>query len=415
MISFEKHTLPNGLKVIVHQDKVTPFAAVNVAYNVGSKHENPDRTGFAHLFEHLTFGGSRHVPDFDTPVQQAGGSNNAFTTVDLTNYYITLPAQNIETAMWIESDRILEPAFTDAILSREKKVVIEEFNQRYLNQPYGDVWHLIRDLAYKVHPYRWPTIGSTPDHVAQATLDEVKQFFFNHYAPNNAVLVLSGNIVPDKAFRLAEKWFSEVPFRELKNPPRQPEPEQTENRELTVERDVPMDAFYIGWHMGARDADDFFAADLLSDILSNGKSSRFQQRLVKEKKLFNELDAFLSGENDPALFTVVGRVNPGIGFDKAKKAVLDEIQKTVQEKPLDYELEKVKNKVEAHLLYHEVGYLDNAIQLANYELLGDAAQINEQVKHYRKVMPDDILRVARKIFRDGNMNTLNYLSKKDGK
>jgi len=415
MISFEKHTLSNGLKVIVHQDKVTPFVAVNVAYNVGSKHEHPDRTGFAHLFEHLTFGGSRHVPDFDTPVQQAGGSNNAFTTVDLTNYYITLPAQNIETAMWIEADRMLGPAFNETVLNREKKVVIEEFNQRYLNQPYGDVWHLMRDLAYKVHPYRWPTIGSTPDHVAQATLDEVKQFFFNHYAPNNAVLVLSGNIEPDKAFRLAEKWFSEIPSRELKNPPRKAEPVQTENRELTVERDVPMDAFYIGYHMGSRQAEDFFAADLLSDILSNGKSSRFQQKLVKEKKLFNELDAFLSGENEPGLFTVVGRVNPGIGFDDAKKAVLHEIQKTVQEKPLDYELEKVKNKVEAHMLYHEVGYLDNAMQLANYELLGDAAQINEQVEHYRKVTPDDIQRVAERIFREGNMNTLNYLSKKEGK
>ena len=412
MILFEKTTLRNGLRVIVHTDDTTPFVAVNVCYNVGAKHEDPERTGFAHLFEHLTFGGSQHVTDFDTPVQNAGGNNNAFTTNDITNYYITVTANNIETALWLESDRMLGPKFTKKGLDVQRKVVIEEFRQRNLNKPYGDTWHLLRDLSYKVHPYRWPTIGLIPEHIEKATMEEVKDFFFHHYAPNNAVLVISGNIKPDQAFVLAEKWFSDIPERELSNKKILAEPMQTADREITVHRDVPIDTFYISWHMSSRLSQDFYAADLLSDILSGGNSSRVEEKLVKGQKLFTEADVFLSGENEPGLFIATGKINEGVSFESARNALLEEVRQTADSLITPYELEKVKNKVEAELLFNEIGYLEKAMQLASYEILGDAALINEQAVLYRNVTPEDIHRVASEILRPGNSNTLNYLSLK---
>lgn len=412
MILFEKTTLRNGLRVIVHNDNTTPFVAVNVCYNVGAKHEDPERTGFAHLFEHLTFGGSKHVPDFDTPVQNAGGNNNAFTTNDITNYYITVPANNIETALWLESNRMLGPKFTKKGLEVQRKVVIEEFRQRNLNKPYGDTWHLLRDLSYKIHPYRWPTIGLIPEHIEKATMEEVKDFFFHHYAPNNAVLVISGNIKPDHAFLLAEKWFSDIPERELRNNVILPEPMQTTDREITVHRDVPIDTFYIAWHMSSRLSQDFYAADLLSDILSGGNSSRVEEKLVKGQKLFTEADVFLSGENEPGLFIATGKINEGISYESARNALIEEVKQTADTLITPYELEKVKNKVEAELLFNEIGYLEKAMQLASYEILGNAALINEQAVHYHDVTPEDIRKVASVILRSGNSNTLNYLSLK---
>jgi zinc protease len=412
MIQFEKTTLANGLRVIVHTDISTPFVAVNVCYNVGAKHEDTDRTGFAHLFEHLTFGGSQHVPDFDTPIQNAGGTNNAFTTNDITNYYITIPANNIETALWLESDRMLGPKFTKKGLEVQRNVVIEEFRQRNLNKPYGDTWHLLRDLSYKVHPYRWPTIGLIPEHIERATLEEVKDFFFHHYAPNNAVLVITGNIESDHAFRLAEKWFSDIPEREITNNIILPEPLQTTDREITVYREVPVDTFYVAWHMSSRLDQDFYAADLLSDILSGGNSSRVEERLVKGQKLFTEADVFLSGENEPGLFVATGKINEGVDFEFARNAMIDEVRLTADSLITPHELEKVQNKVEAEQVFNEIGYLEKAMQLAAYEILGDAGLINEQAAHYRAVTPDDIRKVASKILRVGNCNTLNYLSLK---
>jgi zinc protease len=410
MINFERITLENGLRVIVHTDKTTPFVAINVCYNVGSKHEDSERTGFAHLFEHLTFGGSLNVKDFDTPTQQAGGTNNAFTSNDITNYYITIPASNIETALWLESDRMLGPRFSKKGLDVQRKVVIEEFRQRSLNRPYGDIWHLLRDLCFKVHSYRWPTIGLSVEHLEKASLEEVKDFFFHHYAPNNAVLVISGNISNEKAFKLAEKWFGNIPEREIINPLINPEPFQTEDRLVTVQRDVPIDTFYIGWHMGARADKDFYAADLLSDILSNGNSSRIEEKLIKGQKLFVEADVFLSGENEPGLFIATGKVSDKVDYEFAQKALVNELLLTTEEKISDYELEKVKNKVEADLLFNEIGYLEKAMQLASFEILGDAGLINEQANKYRDITAEDILSVAKKIFRVGNRNTLNYKS-----
>ena len=410
MIQFEKTTLANGLRVIVHTDISTPFVAVNVCYNVGAKHEDPDRTGFAHLFEHLTFGGSQHVPDFDTPIQNAGGTNNAFTTNDITNYYITIPANNIETALWLESDRMLGPKFTKKGLEVQRNVVIEEFRQRNLNKPYGDTWHLLRDLSYKIHPYRWPTIGLIPEHIERATLEEVKDFFFHHYAPNNAVLVITGNIESDHAFRLAEKWFSDIPEREITNNVILPEPLQTTDREITVHREVPVDTFYVAWHMSSRLHQDFYAADLLSDILSGGNSSRVEERLVKGQKLFTEADVFLSGENEPGLFVATGKINEGVDFEFAKNAMIEEVRLTADSLITPHELEKVQNKVEAEQVFNEIGYLEKAMQLAAYEILGDAGLINEQAAQYRNVTPDNIRQVASDILRVGNCNTLNYLS-----
>ena len=412
MIQFEKTTLTNGLRVIVHTDISTPFVAVNVCYNVGSKHEDQERTGFAHLFEHLTFGGSKHVPDFDTPVQNAGGTNNAFTSNDITNYYITIPANNIETALWLESDRMLGPKFTKKGLEVQRKVVIEEFRQTSLNKPYGDVWHLLRDLSYKEHPYRWPTIGLTPEHIEMATLQEVKDFFFHHYAPNNAILVITGNISNDLAFRLAEKWFGDIPEREIRNIIINPEPLQTVARELTVNRDVPIDTFYLAWHMSSRLNQDFYVSDLLSDILSGGKSSRVEERLIKGQKLFSEADVFLSGENEHGLFVATGKINDGVDFESARKAMMDEVFQTAETLVSAYELEKVINKAESEQVFNEIGYLEKAMQLAFYEILGDANLINQQIARYREVTREDIRRVASDILRSGNCNTLNYLSLK---
>ena len=415
MIQFDKRILKNGLPVIVHTDRSTPFVAVNVCYNVGSKHEDPNRTGFAHLFEHLTFAGSVHVPDFDTAVQRAGGANNAFTSNDLTNYYITLPANNIETALWLESDRMIGPKFSKKGLDVQKKVVIEEFRQRNLNRPYGDVWHLLRDLAYKVHPYRWPTIGLVPEHIASATLTEVKDFFFHHYAPNNAVLVISGNIDSSDAFRLAEKWFGDIPSREITHYPSLKEPKQEEDRELTVYRDVPIDTFYVAWHMGARNEKSFYVLDLLSDILSNGSSSRFEVKLVKEQKLFTEADAYLSGENEPGLFVATGKASPGIDIHLSREKMLEEIMMTAETAITDYELEKVKNRVEADLLLNEIGYLEKAIQLASFEIMGDVSEINRQGERYLSITSADLLETAGTLFRKGNRNTLNYLALQNSK
>ena len=413
MIQFEKITLSNGLRVIVHTDLSTPFAAINVCYNVGAKHEDPQRTGFAHLFEHLTFCGSKYVPDFDTPVQNAGGNNNAFTTNDITNYYITVPAHNIETALWLESDRMFGPEFTKKGLEVQQNVVIEEFRQRNLNRPYGDSWHLLRELAYKVHPYRWPTIGLTPEHIEKATLREVKDFFYHHYAPNNAVLAITGNVTAEQAFRLAEKWFGTIPERGIKEGHIHPEPTQSEDREQTVHRDVPIDTFYIAWHMGSRLDPDFYVADLLSDILSGGNSSRIEQKLVKGQKLFSEADVFLSGENDPGLLVATGKINENADYGFARKAMIEEIQQIADQLVSIEELEKVKNKVEAELVFSEIGYLEKAMQLAAYEILGDAGLINQQADHYRAVTREDIRRVASSILCPGNRNILNYLTLKN--
>lgn len=411
MIEIYKHTLANGLRVVVHPDNTTPLAAVNVLYDVGARDEDPGKTGFAHLFEHLMFGGSRNVPSYDEPLQMVGGENNAWTSNDYTNYYVTLPANNIETAFWLESDRMLELNFTEKNLEVQRKVVIEEFKQRYLNQPYGDMSLLTRPLAYKTHPYMWPTIGKDISHIENATLDDVSSFFYKHYAPNNAVLAVAGNVHPDKVFALAQKWFGDIPRRSVPQRILPQETPQNEARLLVVERDVPADMIHINFHIGGRMDVDFYVNDLLSDILSNGQSSRFVQSLLKEKQLFSDVNAYISGDMDPGVFTVTGRIMPNISVQHAEEAIWQELSNAATKLVPEQELLKVKNKIESNLVFSEISFLNKAMNMAHYEMMGDASEINREIEHYRAVTRDDIRNAAASVFRKENSSTLHYLRK----
>jgi zinc protease len=413
MIKFDRFTLPNGLKVIVHKDESTPIVAVNVLYNVGAKHEDPNRTGFAHLFEHLMFGGSENIPVYDEPVERASGENNAFTSNDITNYYLNLPKENLETAFWIESDRMLSLAFSQKSLDVQKNVVVEEFNQRYLNQPYGDVWLHLRPLAYKTHPYQWPTIGKEPQHIIDATLDDVKNFFYSHYAPNNAILCVAGDVTTDQVKELAEKWFGPIPQRDLKNKSLPTEPIQTEVRKLEITRKVPYNSIYMAFHMCNRMHADFAPTDLLSDLLSNGKSSRLIQNLVKKQSLFSNIDAFISGDIDEGLFVISGRINDETTFEDAEKAIFEELNQLKHNTIDKYELDKVKNKFEATFTFGLTQTTEKAMNLCYNELLGDANLVNETVSAYRKVKGEELNRVANQIFTPQNCSILYYKAEKD--
>jgi zinc protease len=410
MIQFEKFTLANGLRVIVHQDNSTPMAVMNIMYDVGARDEDPNRTGFAHLFEHLMFGGSVNIPDYDEPLQMAGGENNAYTTNDLTNYYIQLPAQNLETAFWLESDRMLSLAFGDKSLATQRKVVCEEFKEHYLTKPYGDVWHKMRQLAYKKHPYQWMTIGKELSHVETATLEDVKNFFFKHYRPVNAVMVVAGNVTVGVVKELAEKWFAPIPAGEkyMRNLPQ--EEVQTAERKLTIKADVPLDAFYKCWHMGSRLDDSYHATDLLTDILSGGGSSRLYQSLVKEKQLFSNVECHHFGSTDNGLVVVEGKLVKGVKIEDAEKAVEAELEKIKKEPVTENELQKVKNKTESMIAFEDMGVMSRANSLAYYEILGNADWMNEELGKYAAVTIADIQQQAQKIFRQENSNTLYYLS-----
>lgn len=411
MINYNKFTLKNGLKVIVHTDKSTPIVAMNILYNVGARDESPNQTGFAHLFEHLMFGGSKNIPTYDTPLEKAGGENNAFTSNDITNYYLTIPKENLETAFWLESDRMTDLAFTPKSLEVQRQVVIEEFKQNYLNQPYGDLWMLLKPLAYKKHPYLWNTIGKDISHIESATIEDVKSFYQRFYNPNNAIMVLAGNIELEEAEELSKKWFEGIPAGQAieRNLPK--EPAQKEARRLQVERDVPADMLLIAFHMCDRLNPDYQATDLISDILSGGASSRFTRRLVKEKALFSELDAIITGDIDPGLFVISGKPNPGVSMEEAENAIWEEIETLKKDKIEALELEKVKNKVESTLIYEKVNVLNKAMGLAQHELLGNANDINTEVNQYWAVSADQIQRIAKEIFTTKNSNTLYYLKK----
>lgn len=411
MLHFEKFRLGNGLTVIVNEDKSTPLVAMNILYKVGSRDELPDKTGFAHLFEHLMFGGSTNIPDYDNPLQKAGAENNAFTNSDFTNYYLTIPASNLETGFWLESDRMLSLAFTEKSLEVQRQVVIEEFKQRYLNQPFGDVWLLLRPLAYTVHPYQWATIGKDISHIENATLEDVKAFFYKYYSPDNAILSLSGNINLKRAKQLTEKWFASIPSSGgfVRNLPQ--EPEQIIPRVKQVERDVSYDVIYKAYHCCSRRDESFFATDLLSDILSRGKSSRMYQRLVKEKKMFTEIGAYMMGDLDKSIIIVEGKLVKGTAISIAEKAIEEELEFICSNPVNENELVKVKNKVETELVFSEMSLANKALNLAYFEMLGDAADANKQIEYYGRVTPREIQQVAQQIFKPGNCSTLFYLSK----
>ena len=405
-MDFTKITLNNGLSVLVHQDPSSPMVAMNLLYQVGARDEDPTRTGFAHLFEHLMFGGSSNIPDYDIPLQQAGGENNAFTNNDITNYYLSIPPQNLETGFWLESDRMNELDFSPKSLEIQKKVVIEEFRQRYLNQPYGDAWLLLRPLTYRVHPYRWSTIGMDISHIAGTTLDEVKSFFFSHYAPNNAILSLSGQVKPDEAFRLAEKWFGPIPSRPIRERVLPEEPIQEEFRYQEVERKVPYTAIYLAYHMGSRTSRSFYACDLLSDILSSGMSSRFLLNLVKGSRLFSEIDAYITGDRDPGLFVISGQLSENVSIEDGMTGIQNEINKIIKEPPTLRELEKVLNRMESHLLFSRINILNQAMNLGYYEWLGDASLATTEIDLYRSITQTDIQDEASRIFTDKNCSCL---------
>lgn len=412
MIQFEKFELPNGLKVIVNTDPSTPLVAMNILYKVGARDEVPSKTGFAHLFEHLMFGGSVNIPSYDEPLQMAGGENNAFTNNDFTNYYLTIPSQNIETAFWLESDRMLSLAFSEKSLEVQRQVVVEEFRQRYLNQPYGDAWLLLRPLAYKVHPYQWATIGKEVAHIENASLQDVKDFFSAWYHPSNAILTLSGNINLQQTKELTEKWFGPIEGKALADRNLPAEPAQTTKRTLSVEREVPYDSIYKCWHSCSRYSTDFYATDLITDILSGGKSSRLYNALVKDKKIFTTINAYTMGDLDPSLIVAEGKPASGISFDDAEAELNAEIEKLILETVEEKELNKVKQKVESGLVFGDMNHASRALNLAYFEMLGDAEYANRQIEFYRNVTADQIRRNAQEIFREENSSVLYYHSKK---
>lgn len=410
MLHFERFVLPNGLRVIVHQDTSTPMVAVNVLYDVGARDEDPERTGFAHLFEHLMFGGSENIPEYDTPLQEAGGENNAYTTNDLTNYYVQLPKQNMETAFWLESDRMKSLAFSPKSLEVQRKVVSEEFKEHYLNKPYGDAWMHLRRLAYTQHPYRWMTIGKELKHIEDATLSDVRDFFFHHYLPNNAVLCVAGNVTVEEVRALTEKWFGDIPAGEVTPRTYPAEPRQETERFETVFADVPLDALYKAWHIGARRTASYYCADLLTEILGNGFSSRLHQRLVKEQELFTHINCYQTGSTDPGLLVIEGKVSQGKSIVEANAAVMEEVRKIVAEGVTEAELTKAKNKLEAAIEFEDTSLLSRAANLAFYELLGDAALINDELKAYQAIPLEELKQQAQEIFRNGNGSTLFYRS-----
>lgn len=410
MIKYERFQLANGLRVIVHEDASTPMAVLDVLYDVGARDEDPNRTGFAHLFEHLMFGGSIHIEDFETPLQLAGGENNAYTTNDFTNYYIQLPAENIETAFWLESDRMLSLAFSEKSLEVQRKVVCEEFKEHYINKPYGDAWFKMRELVYKQHPYRWMTIGRQLSHIEEAKLQDVKDFFFKYYRPVNAILVVAGNVKVEQVRALAEKWFGDIPAGEkyVRNLPQ--EPRQQEIRKLEVKADVPLDALYKCYPMASRTEPGYYVADLITEVLGGGQSSRLHQTLIKEKKLFSQIECYHTGSNDPGLLVIEGKLIKGVDIAEADKAVEEELKKMQSEKISEKELEKTKNKTESAIQFEDMSVMNRANSLAIYELLGDAGLMNTELGKYQAVTAEDLLETSRILFDPKNSNTMYYRS-----
>lgn len=411
MIKFEKFKLDNGLRVIVHEDKSTPMAVLDVLYDVGARDEDPQQTGFAHLFEHLMFGGSIHIPSYDEALQMAGGENNAYTTNDLTNYYLQLPAENLETAFWLESDRMLSLAFDENSLEVQRKVVVEEFKEHYINKPYGDVQNKMRELAYKVHPYRWMTIGKEPAHIENAQLQDVKNFFFKHYTPANAILTVAGNVSFEKVKQLAEKWFGDIPAGEKYERHLPKEPKQTKPAFMEVTAEVPLDALYKSWHICSRLDKNYYATDLASEILGGGASSRLFQSLVKEQKLFSSIQCSHFGSIDEGLLYMDGKLIKGITFEKAESALMVELNKMKDKLVQASELEKVKNKTESMMAFEDISLINRANSIATYELLGDADLMNKELAFYQAVTTEEIRETCRNIFVDENSQTLYYRSR----
>lgn len=409
MVHFTRKVLSNGLRILVHEDRSTPLVAVNITYNVGSRDEQADKTGFAHLFEHLMFAGSKNVRDFDEPLQHAGGENNAYTTNDYTTFYEILPAANIETALWLESDRMMALSITQKALDVQRKVVVEEFKETCLNEPYGDAWHHLSDMLYQVHPYRWPVIGLSPDHVSNANLEDVRSFYQNWYGPNNAVLCIAGNIDPQSAHELAEKWFGNIPARPapLRNLPEEPALKGPLHREVRAA--VPVPAVYLAFRMPARLDPDFYPVDLLSDALAQGQSSRLYRHLLREKQLFSQIDCYITANTDPGLLVIEGRPADGISPELALSAIWDELDQLKNAPIPDRELQKIKHRFESTIVFSETSVLNKAQNLAFYEVLDKAELMNDETDMYHSVTPASMHQTACALFRPDNSATLIYV------
>ena len=407
-----RHTLPNGLRIVHHEDPTTQMVAVNILYNVGARDEDPNHTGYAHLLEHLMFEGSVHIPDYDTHVQLAGGENNAWTNNDFTNYYITIPSSNVETAFWLESDRMTRLALTQQSVEVQKSVVVEEFKQQHLNRPYGDVQHLIRSMAYKVHPYRWPTIGLCPEHIEQATLESVLRFYRHHYTPSNAILSVVGGISFDEVVRLSEKWFGSltaspsVPEKTIHS-----EPQQTRLRRKTVYRHVPSDMLVMAFHMADRKSQEYHVCDLITDLLSAGHSSRLIRKLIHENKLFTSIDAYIQGSMDEGLLFIIGSLTEGTPFEQAESAIWNELNLLGSSPIESEELNKVRNRSESERTINNINYLNRAIAMAQMELIGQDRELSEELARYCSVTAEDIQHTAKRIFKKRNCCVLYYKAK----
>jgi zinc protease len=416
MIEFKRVVLENGLRVLVHEDNSTPVVAVNLLYDVGSRDENPERTGFAHLFEHLMFSGSKNAKEFDSFIQQAGGESNAFTNTDMTNFYATVPAENLETLLWLESDRMLALNINNKALNTQRKVVVEEFKETTLDEPYGDVWHHLSDMVYKKHPYRWPVIGLEPRHIEEATLTDVKDFYKKHYTPNNAIIVVTGNLEKagntEGVIRKVEKWFGEIPKGDVPSRNLPKEPQQKKTIRKIVEANVPVEALYLAFRSPDRLDKDYYATDLLTDILSSGSSSRFYRRLLKEKRLFSEIDCYLTGSIDPGIILIEGKNTEGVTLEAAEEAIWTELETLKHELVSETELQKLKNKIESQQAFGDAGALNKAMNIAYYELIGNANLINEEAKKYNVITVEDIQKAAQKMFRKENSSVLIYKPKK---
>jgi predicted Zn-dependent peptidase len=410
MITFNRHILDNGLRLLTHKEEGTSIASVNVLYDVGSRDESPDKTGFAHLFEHLMFGGSVNIPDFDSPLQRAGGENNAFTSNDLTNYYLSIPQNNIDTAFWLESDRMLNLAFDAKSLDVQRNVVVEEFKQRYLNQPYGDLYLLFRPLVYKVHPYLWATIGKEISHVENACMDDVRDFYERFYHPHNAILTVVSGLDDDKVLSLAEKWFGSIRKGKPIKRSLPVEPEQLEERRMEVQRDVPFDVLMMGFHMSERKDEAYYAQDLISDLLSSGKSSRFYDELVRKQGIFSEASAFITGDIDPGTFVIYAKPHKGVSLEKGEAAIWEQLNLLMEQGTTEKEMEKSINRIESGQAFNDLSGVNRAYKIAYSELLGELSLISGTIEKYRIIKPEYLREQAKKMFRKENCSTLYYRS-----
>ena len=411
MISYKKKVLENGLTAIVHEDKSSPMVAVNILYKVGSKHEDPEHTGFAHLFEHLMFSGSKHVDSFDNYIQTAGGENNAFTNADLTNFYDVVPAENLETVLWLESDRMLNLTIDEKNLDVQRKVVVEEFKETCLNPPYGDVHHHLSDLCYKKHGYRWPTIGKDVSHIEKAKLEEVSYFFNKYYGPNNAIICLTGNIEHEHGFELIEKWFGDIPSRPTGEIADEQEPEQLEYRHKLAYGNAPIESLYLAFHTPNRAAKNFYACDLISDLLCNGRSSRFYSKLFKEQKIVSHIDCYLTGAVDTGLLMIEAKPADGYTIEQVKAEIWKELELIKSELVSEHELTKVKNKVENSIVFSEMSIVNKGINLCFFESIGDIELINSESKLYQQITSEEIQENAIRMFQEAKCSELIYKQK----